>query len=148
MRARFLAWPLVERVRAGVESGERPDPAGRLAGLTDREVEVLRLLARRRTDKEIAEDLYISDRTVETHVGNILAKLGVRTGWRLVPPPSTRHRLIPARDALRRQYVDRSPAGSRPNTHSRRMRSPATPATMAPRSHDAGPLDELGRPNR
>jgi DNA-binding CsgD family transcriptional regulator len=49
------------------------------AGLTRREVEVLRLLAHHRTDKEIAEALYISPRTVGTHVGNILNKLGVRT---------------------------------------------------------------------
>ena len=39
--------------------------------------EVLRLLAEGRTDREIAEALTISPRTVETHVGGILHKLGV-----------------------------------------------------------------------
>ena len=42
--------------------------------LTDREVEVLRLLARGYTYKEIAERLFISVKTVETHASNILRK--------------------------------------------------------------------------
>jgi DNA-binding NarL/FixJ family response regulator len=45
--------------------------------LTAREHEVLRLLCRRLTDREIAERLFISTRTVESHVGNILGKLSV-----------------------------------------------------------------------
>jgi len=47
------------------------------AGLTEREVEVLRLLGRRQTDKEIAEALYLGPRTVQSHVAHILNKLGV-----------------------------------------------------------------------
>jgi DNA-binding CsgD family transcriptional regulator len=47
------------------------------AGLTEREVEVLRLLARRQTDKEIAEALFLGPRTVQSHVAHILNKLGV-----------------------------------------------------------------------
>ncbi|MBQ12675.1 MAG: hypothetical protein CMJ45_14140, partial [Planctomyces sp.] len=43
-------------------------------GLTQREVEVLRLIAAGKTDREIAEDLFIGVRTVSTHVGNILSK--------------------------------------------------------------------------
>ena len=46
------------------------------ANLTRREVEVLRLIAAGKTDREIAEDLYISVRTVGNHVKNILAKAG------------------------------------------------------------------------
>ena len=49
-----------------------------LGGLSAREDEVLRLLAQGRTDREIAMSLGISPRTVETHVSNILQKLGVR----------------------------------------------------------------------
>jgi two-component system, NarL family, response regulator LiaR len=45
--------------------------------LTERETEVLRLLARGRANKEIAHDLTIGEKTVKTHVSNILSKLGV-----------------------------------------------------------------------
>jgi NarL family two-component system response regulator LiaR len=45
--------------------------------LTGREIEVLRLLARGQSNKEIANGLMISEKTVKTHVSNILAKLGV-----------------------------------------------------------------------
>ncbi len=48
-------------------------------GLTAREAEVLALLAEGRTNGEIGEALYISTRTAGVHVGNILAKLGVRS---------------------------------------------------------------------
>ena len=47
------------------------------AGLTQREVEVLRLVAQHLTDKEIAAQLFVGVRTVHTHVANILGKLGV-----------------------------------------------------------------------
>jgi DNA-binding NarL/FixJ family response regulator len=45
--------------------------------LTPREVEVLRQLAQGRSNKEIANTLAIGDETVKTHVGSVLAKLGV-----------------------------------------------------------------------
>ncbi len=74
---RRLAARLVHRF---VEASRRPattdDPA--LASLSPRELEVLRLLADGLTDREIGEALTISPRTVETHVGSILHKLGVR----------------------------------------------------------------------
>lgn len=47
--------------------------------LTERETEVLRLLAQGRANKEIARDLQIGEKTVKTHVSNILAKLDVRS---------------------------------------------------------------------
>ena len=46
-------------------------------GLTPRELDVLRLLVEGRSDREIAEALYIGTRTVQTHVANLFAKLGV-----------------------------------------------------------------------
>jgi DNA-binding NarL/FixJ family response regulator len=54
------------------------EPTAR-AGLTPREAEVLRLVARRLTDKEIAVELSLSPRTVMHHVSSLLAKLGVAT---------------------------------------------------------------------
>jgi DNA-binding NarL/FixJ family response regulator len=47
--------------------------------LTEREAEVLRLIARGRANKQIARELDIGDKTVKTHVSNILAKLGVES---------------------------------------------------------------------
>jgi non-specific serine/threonine protein kinase len=56
-----------------------PGPVGDTAGLTPRELEVLRLLAAGRSSREIAEALFISHRTATTHVANILGKLDVDT---------------------------------------------------------------------
>ncbi|MEV0176820.1 HD domain-containing phosphohydrolase [Streptomyces sp. NPDC050803] len=69
-------------VRAVVAAaGQAPSPVrpGRPAGLTDREVDVLRLLARGRTNKEIARGLVISPRTAEHHVQHIYGKIGSST---------------------------------------------------------------------
>jgi ATP/maltotriose-dependent transcriptional regulator MalT len=53
--------------------------ASRNSGLSAREVEVLRLVAGGRTNRDIASELVISERTVDRHVSNIFAKLGVST---------------------------------------------------------------------
>lgn len=49
------------------------------AGLTEREVEVLRLIAAGHTNKEIADALFLSGKTVSRHLSNIFAKIGVST---------------------------------------------------------------------
>lgn len=67
------ASPDLERIESMVQ-----DPSSENThGLTPRELEVLRLLATGKTNKDIASDLYISERTVDRHVSNILAKLNV-----------------------------------------------------------------------
>jgi HD-GYP domain-containing protein (c-di-GMP phosphodiesterase class II) len=60
-------------------AGERaaPSPARWPADLTDREVQVLRLIARGRSNREVAERLVISPKTVGRHVENLYAKIGV-----------------------------------------------------------------------
>ena len=65
----------LQRSSGPAETGPR-ERSGQM-GLTAREQEVLRLLADGRSDREIAQTLFVSRRTATTHVANILAKLGV-----------------------------------------------------------------------
>jgi DNA-binding CsgD family transcriptional regulator len=54
----------------------RQSEAEKFGGLTAREREVARFLSQGKSNREIAEGLFLSERTVESHVGNILTKLG------------------------------------------------------------------------
>ena len=65
-----------EYVRRPPEAAASPPPE--LAELTDRELEVLRLLARGHSNAEIATELFLSQTTVKTHVAHILTKLDLR----------------------------------------------------------------------
>lgn len=81
-----LVAPMVtQRLLAGLErmhntftSLDRPDP------LTERETEILRLMAGGYSNKEIANSLGVAEGTVKNHVSNILSKLGVRDRTRAV----------------------------------------------------------------
>ncbi len=62
---------------ARVESLMRPEPAPEAHGLTARELEVLRLVAGGKSNRQIAAELVLSEHTVARHLQNIFAKLGV-----------------------------------------------------------------------
>ncbi len=64
------------RLDLGATVSLPPSAAERL-GLTAREVEVLRLVAKGRTNRQIADALFIAPKTASVHVSNILPKLGV-----------------------------------------------------------------------
>lgn len=61
----------------GAQDVGRTDKTGDTYGLTPRELEVLALVTTGKTNRDIADDLHISERTVDRHVSNILAKLDV-----------------------------------------------------------------------
>ena len=68
---------LIDQFAALLPGGEQAEPA-EVADLTDREREVLTLVAQGLSNTEVARQLYVSEATVKTHVGRVLAKLGLR----------------------------------------------------------------------
>ncbi|MFD0472219.1 helix-turn-helix transcriptional regulator [Nonomuraea thailandensis] len=89
------ATPLLEQLdtfarRARIGGGSEEAAGGQPLGLTARELEVLREVTSGRSNREIAEELVISVKTVSVHVSNILAKLGVATRGEAA---ATAHRL-------------------------------------------------------
>jgi DNA-binding NarL/FixJ family response regulator len=78
-----LAGFVLDAFAALPEDGRRPSFDPELDQLTPREREVLRLIARGYTYKEIARELYISIKTVESHVSSVLRKLQLSTRHQL-----------------------------------------------------------------
>ena len=79
---RLGAAPALEQLErmladAGVDKDEEPSTAREGRPITDRELQVLRLVAGGSTNRDIAAELSISEKTVERHLGNIFTKLGV-----------------------------------------------------------------------
>jgi DNA-binding NarL/FixJ family response regulator len=71
-------------IRVAVDRAGRPAPSGHMSrdrpyGLTARELEVLTLVTAGRSNRQIAEQLFISENTAGVHVSNILGKLDVRS---------------------------------------------------------------------
>ncbi len=66
---------VAERVLERLQAGPREDP--RLASLTTQERKVLDLIAEGKTNRQIADDLFLAEKTVKNYVSNLLAKLGM-----------------------------------------------------------------------
>lgn len=75
LRANFLHAAL-ETLPGERTLSRRQSEAERFGGLTPREREVARFLSHGKSNREIAEELVLSERTVENHISNILTKLG------------------------------------------------------------------------
>jgi two-component system, NarL family, response regulator LiaR len=87
-----LAPEAAARLMREVRAPESPEK------LSEREIDVLRLLALGKANKEIARDLHIGDKTVKSHVSSILAKLGVMSRTQAALH-AVRIGLVPAQDA-------------------------------------------------
>ena len=86
---------LARTARLRIESAPAPERASSAAmGLTDREQQVLSLVAQGRTNREIGEQLYMSPKTASVHVTRILQKLGVSTRVQAATVAAT-HGLLP-----------------------------------------------------
>ena len=94
-----LAGDLLRRIaaRAGLKvPGTVSSPSTSMGGLTTRELDVLAGLARGLSNKQIGAELFVGVRTVETHVSNVLSKLGVSSRGEAAEAARTRHLLGPA----------------------------------------------------
>jgi DNA-binding NarL/FixJ family response regulator len=78
MLAPSITRRLLDKYAGRLPSGEQTPAPQALGTLTEREVEVLKLVARGLSNAEIAAELFVSETTVKTHVGHVLTKLALR----------------------------------------------------------------------
>jgi DNA-binding CsgD family transcriptional regulator len=125
------------------QPGTQPGTPARIVALggprrlTQREMEVLHLVARGETDQGIADQLYVSRRTINCHVANILAKLEV--------PSRTAAVMTAARSGLLDPPAGRAPShreraddGDRSPSHPHRSRGPAAAPRVSARDLTPG----------
>jgi DNA-binding NarL/FixJ family response regulator len=74
----WLDTRVTPRVLRALRTRSVPSAAGAVGRLSDREAQVLRLMARGANNREIATAIHVSERTVKSHVGAIFTNLGVR----------------------------------------------------------------------
>ena len=129
-RARVSPGPVGDVAPAPTPAPARPAASSDTFGLSKRELEVLRLIAQGRTNREIGDRLFISQKTVGVHVGNILAKLGVSG------------RVEAAAVAIRLGLESSSPSSARPPG----IRSDSTRPKRVPREPVPKPEVPMRRP--
>ncbi len=86
---------LARRARIRLAGDDAPEDAIGTLGLTEREIEVLRLVAAGRSNREIAGELFISPKTASVHVSNILGKLNVASRGEAAATAHTLHLFDP-----------------------------------------------------
>ena len=74
----FFSKEVTEQIMAGIQKKKTANRNSMAVELTEREKDVLRLIVKEHTTQEIAEKLFISTNTVETHRKNLISKLNVR----------------------------------------------------------------------
>jgi DNA-binding NarL/FixJ family response regulator len=87
-----FALDLAVTCAATTQLSEKPKSV-QVGGVTGREKEILRLVVEGRSTREIAEELFVSHRTVSTHLTNIFNKLGV-SSRSAAAAYAVRHRLV------------------------------------------------------
>ncbi|RPJ87516.1 MAG: DNA-binding response regulator [Acidobacteria bacterium] len=91
MRGDLYVDPAMTRVLLTEQPSPKPSPSGLVEPLTNREIEVLKLIVKGYTNRQMADGLNLSVRTVESHRANIMDKLGVRSRVELIRYATENH---------------------------------------------------------